>query len=771
MKSQLNTQKTASSALLFTVFGMLAASFSPAVAATAVNKTTDAAAKSSIQGLSASTNLASLRNEAKITQTANLPLLAIAKTLLRPIDSSSVTKLTGSQSSPALANLSSVTNQAAGRDSINDEEGSIKSQENYAHSFSSIQSSSNSTLAFKNSKNLQNTEPFTVGKDLRFIAKEIKQPASKSSVTSDAGTPSQSQNPVINGDTLAASSCSRDVACNVSTTTQVKELTAPRVPKQQAISMSPDKSQEQPKAENSNPESQEDSAEIDDSMSQITNVSQLRDVRPGDWAYEALRELVERYGCIAGYPDGTFRGNRAMTRYEFAAGLRACLNQIEKLIASSTTGFVNKQDLEALQRLTQEFQAEIAALGTRVDKLDGRVGFLEAHQFSTTTRLFGQAIFGVQGRTKGNVNLAGFRFQNQNNINVIDNVQLSLLTQFSPRSILLTGLAVGNGFTGGFLPEFTSLGYELNTGNSFILSDLTYRQLIGNNFAAIIGPAGVNPVNVFRGVNRVEGSGQGPLSLFAQRNPIINIGSPRGRVGVGQAGIGFDWQIIPRASLQAVYSAGNPQDPALGGLFGGTDGTTTIGTQLTVSPLDTLDISLDYLNAYSHDGFLGTGVGDDQLALSNRLDNRVALKTNAFGGTIEWRITPSFTIGGWGGYTTSHVPGERGSVQTINWMGFLNFPDLLGRGNLAGFYVGQPPRIINSSLSVSNGRNIPRFVSQGINAEGGELNRTLHLEAFYRLRVTDNISVTPGVIVLLHPGHNSANDNETIGALRTTFSF
>ncbi|HBB32401.1 MAG TPA: hypothetical protein DC064_11540, partial [Cyanobacteria bacterium UBA9273] len=44
---------------------------------------------------------------------------------------------------------------------------------------------------------------------------------------------------------------------------------------------------------------------------------------PGDWAYEALRSLVERYGCIAGYPDGTFRGNRAMTRYEFAAGLNA----------------------------------------------------------------------------------------------------------------------------------------------------------------------------------------------------------------------------------------------------------------------------------------------------------------------------------------------------------------------------------------------------------------------------------------------------------------
>jgi hypothetical protein len=58
-------------------------------------------------------------------------------------------------------------------------------------------------------------------------------------------------------------------------------------------------------------------------MGQVTSVTQLSDVQPTDWAYEALRSLVERYGCIAGYPGGTFRGNRSMSRYEFAAGLNA----------------------------------------------------------------------------------------------------------------------------------------------------------------------------------------------------------------------------------------------------------------------------------------------------------------------------------------------------------------------------------------------------------------------------------------------------------------
>ncbi|MFM9159341.1 MAG: iron uptake porin, partial [Dolichospermum sp.] len=56
-------------------------------------------------------------------------------------------------------------------------------------------------------------------------------------------------------------------------------------------------------------------------MSQVTSVSQLSDVQPNDWAFQALQSLVERYGCAAGYPNNTYRGNRALSRYEFAAGL------------------------------------------------------------------------------------------------------------------------------------------------------------------------------------------------------------------------------------------------------------------------------------------------------------------------------------------------------------------------------------------------------------------------------------------------------------------
>jgi hypothetical protein len=120
---------------------------------------------------------------------------------------------------------------------------------------------------------------------------------------------------------------------------------------------------------------------------QVTSVSQLTDVQPTDWAFTALQSLVERYGCIAGYPDRTYRGQRAMTRYEFAAGLNACLDKINEIISSGLADKVSKEDLAALQRLQEEFAAELAALRGRVDALEAKTAQLEAQQFSTTTKL------------------------------------------------------------------------------------------------------------------------------------------------------------------------------------------------------------------------------------------------------------------------------------------------------------------------------------------------------------------------------------------------
>ncbi|MDY6784035.1 MAG: iron uptake porin [Cyanobacteriota bacterium] len=519
----------------------------------------------------------------------------------------------------------------------------------------------------------------------------------------------------------------------------------------------------------------EDPLSPDDPMGQVPNARRFRDVSPGDWAFEALNNLVERYDCLAGYPDGTFRGNRPLTRYEFAAGLNACLNQIERLL-SADGNFIRQEDLDVLRNLLQEFNEELAILRGRVDGLEARVTELENTQFSTTTKLFGQVVVGAQGRSEGEFeNLLNRIPDTGDEINLITNVQLSLFTQFSPNSLLITGLQAGDGNTigGNFNENYVGLSYEGDTDNSVRISDLSYRHLIANKVAVIAGPVGVNAVNVFRGSNRVESAGFGPLSRFAQRNPVIAVGG-------GNAGLGFDWQISNNFSLQGVYSTNLANDSVNGGVFGGDQGVTSAGLQLVASPTEDIDVAFQYINSYSPNGNLGTGVGDSLLVVPTVNSAgflRGPIQTNAFGLGTEWRVAPQVTLGGWGGFTTSDFQGGSGGVDTYNWMAYANFPDFLGEGNLAGIYFGQPPKISSSNLPL--GRNVPntfvttidKVLAGQLGDEGGQPDTTYHLEAFYRWRVTDNINITPGAIVIFNPGHNSSNSTIGIGAIRATLTF
>lgn len=518
-------------------------------------------------------------------------------------------------------------------------------------------------------------------------------------------------------------------------------------------------------------------------LEQVNGVFSLRDVEPSDWAFDALRGLVERYGCIQGYPNGTFLGDRTLTRHEFAAGLNACMQSLEAVLSGGGAD----GDLETLQRLVSEFETELAELGQKVDDLEGRIAFLEDHQFSTTTKLYGQMVLGLQARTNsssdfliGTANAQGLGVLGEDNIkessdqtNVLSlgyNANLSLITQLDPKSWLVTGLQAGNLSTGdpsafGFNNSFTRLGYEGNTNSSLRLSDANYRRLLGDNFAVVVGSAGVSPVNVFRGPSRIESTGYGPISRFAQRNPIIQLGG-------GSAGFGFDWQATDKASVQGVYSAPFANG-TLTGLF---NNSYTLGVQALFTPTETIDTSLYYLKSYSgaNAGTLQMGVGDDLVAFVPTGGTR--LNTDAFGATANLQIMPKLTIGSWFGFTSSNLVGQNmgGSVETTNWMFSLQLPDLFQEGNYGAIFFGQPPRITESNLTSTGtlSGNIPSFFAgTGGTVAGGRADQTLHLEAFYRMKVSDDIAITPGIITVFNPGHSNNNDTITIGALRTTLSF
>lgn len=509
---------------------------------------------------------------------------------------------------------------------------------------------------------------------------------------------------------------------------------------------------------------QQQHPESDNQISQVTSVSQLEDVQPSDWAFAALQSLVERYGCIAGYPEGNYRGNRAISRYEFAAGLNACLERINELIANNKNNTFNNEDLIELERLQQEFSSELQQLLQRVETLETQANKLETNQFSATTRLFGQAIFNVQGTNNPEVDLFPRdgvpERQGQTNLTFTNTVQLTLVTSFTGRDLLLTGLSTGN--LGSTAPlVFTNmgrLGYESNTENDVVINELSYRFPVTNNLGIIVGTAGVNPVNTFRGINPLEGSGDGAISLFGQRNPILTIGN-------GTGGIGFDWQISDRISLQGVYSTEIPSfsgDRESGGLFGGR---LTTGAQLTLAPTNNIDVGIHYLYSHSPDDLLGNGIGDAQLI--SPFAPTSAFNTHAIGATAAWRLNPNVQLGGWGGWTTSKPVELSGSVETVNWMVFAAFPNLLRPGNLGGILVGQPPKITSSTLP--DEFNFPNFSDGG--TPGGRRDTSVHVELFYRTQVTDNLAITPGVFVIFNPDHNANNEPLVIGAMRATFRF
>ncbi|OCR02211.1 porin [Oscillatoriales cyanobacterium USR001] len=491
-------------------------------------------------------------------------------------------------------------------------------------------------------------------------------------------------------------------------------------------------------------------AQSSNAMGQVTSVSQLSDVQPTDWAFQALQSLVERYGCIAGYPDGTFRGNRALTRYEFAAGLNACLDQVSRLIATATANFVTKEDLAILQRLQEEFAAELATLRGRVDALEARTTELEANQFSTTTKLAGEAIFAISDTYQGDISL-----NNKDNndddpteTNLGYRVRLNLLTSFTGRDLLKTRLQARN------VAEYQKntaagtnmarLAFDGESGNTFTLDELYYRFPAGRA-TVFIGPTGLNLDTITPVITPFNSSGTGSVSRFGQRNPNVY----RGADGAG-IGINYDLSKSARATIAYLAANSDAPDPSDGrGLF---TGSYSALAQLAFSLGDKFDVGLTYTHKYYRSGAV-TVSGGTGSSLANRPFGNVATSSDDFGIQVNFKPSKSFNLGGWFGYTRATQ--ERGGddkATILNGAITLAFPDLGRRGNLLGFIVGVPPKVTSS--------------------DGAEDDATsLHVEGFYRLQVTDFISITPAVYMITNPEHNEDNDTIWVGVLRTTFSF
>jgi hypothetical protein len=514
-------------------------------------------------------------------------------------------------------------------------------------------------------------------------------------------------------------------------------------------------------------------AQDSNDMSQVTSVSQFSDVQPTDWAFQALQSLVERYGCIAGYPNSTYRGNRALTRYEFAAGLNACLDRVNELIATATADLVSKQDLATLQRLQEEYSAELATLRGRVDGLEARTSELEANQFSTTTKLVGEAIFNVSDVFGGNRADTDANPNNNPDLNsntvFSDRVRLNLYSSFTGKDQLQIRLNAGNivsnvgsvvgGVASGTGTNMARLGYDGDTNNSVAIDKINYAFNFTDAVRVKIDASGgelYENVNTFN--PDFASSGRGALSRYGRFSPIY-------RQGQNGAGLTVTFNPNEAISLTGAYlapSTGNgvfgANNPGLSnGLF---DGDNTIFGQLTFKPTKAFNIGLTYARSYfagnaANSLFQGTG----SAFANNPFGTGARTESNNYGVEATFQLGSKLAISGWGGYTTADARSGVNVGRDADlwyWAGSLALKDFGGEGNVLGVIFGQPPKVTGGSIRTVN--NL-------------DTDTSYHLEGLYKFKVSDNIQVTPGLLVIFNPEHNDANDTIYVGTLRTTFTF
>jgi hypothetical protein len=501
-------------------------------------------------------------------------------------------------------------------------------------------------------------------------------------------------------------------------------------------------------------------------IEQVTSVSELRDVEPTAWAFEALRSLVERYGCIVGYPDRTFRGDRALTRWEFAAGLNACMNTMERLLQENVA--VLQEDLDKLKRLVEEFQAELAMLGARIDNLEQRVAFLEDHSFSTTTKLKGEVVIGLQGIAAGEKD-GGESISKNPTLGYRARLQFN--TSFTGEDLLYTRLATGN-ISG--LDEVTgtfqsTLGYIQPDDSQLAVEVLHYRFPLAKDINVWLEAAGGVFDDFTNTNNALDGDdgAAGAISAFGTRNPLYYMSEGAG-VGIQGNWSGLEWTLG--------YLAPDGSDPSQGaGLFNGAYGAIA---QLGYNPSDNFGIAFTYINGYNN---LDTGTGsvrsNFQFFVEDEFGQEVRTSNNSYGLGFSWKLFDGFVLGGWGGLTKSRTLNAfttqefiidddvftqetgRGSLDIWNWAVTVAFPDFLKEGSTAGIIFGMQPWVAKSSLSLPDDVRLTDNQS------------SFHIEAFYQYALTDNIAITPGILVITSPDYDRRNAALVIGTLRTTFTF
>ena len=215
------------------------------------------------------------------------------------------------------------------------------------------------------------------------------------------------------------------------------------------------------------------------------------DVTPDSWAYQAVSQLANA-GIVNGYPDGTFKGQNNITRYEMA-------QMVAKAMANQDRANAEQQAM--INRLADEFSNELKNLGVRVARLEDRVGNVKVtgdarlryrdaehakSKFDARARV--QFNAKVNDRTDAVVRLTSGNFElgnstTEGNANAtIDRAYVN--HKFGERVSLKAG-RFGQVIGGGLMFDGTFDGAQLNVGNDKIQAQAAYGYMVSGEAAGL----------------------------------------------------------------------------------------------------------------------------------------------------------------------------------------------------------------------------------------------------------------------------------------------
>jgi Carbohydrate-selective porin, OprB family len=530
---------------------------------------------------------------------------------------------------------------------------------------------------------------------------------------------------------------------------------------------------------------------------QLNQATESTEIRPSDWAYQTLQALNAKYGC-----SNTPTADKTLSREEFATSLNGCVQSIEQLVArkprkvlkkrrvapapsvvtppttpevtppveptpvqppapvDAVEPAVSQQDLDRLKQLVQSFSTELQGVDARVQTLDDKVAKLKEQSFSTTTKLVGEVIIGINGYGGRNT-AVGTNAKNATTLS--DRVRLNFDTSFTGKDRLRTRLQSRNtspfnsGVTG---TNMTRLGFDGDEGNNTSVSLLQYSFPLSPQtkiIAETVGSEFNENMNTFNG--ELSSAGSGSISRFGRFNPVY-------RLSGDGASLTVNHKFSDELGLAVGYAVPGTvsSSPTVGnGLFSGSN---SIISQLSFRPSEDLNLGLIYARSYSADGNNVTG-GTGSSAANRPFGTAAApaaTSANHYSLLANYKLSPNFVLSGWAGFVEANREAVGGgTASSSNYAVSLAFPDFGSKGNNLAFVVGVPPKL--------NSRNVPAIGTTAAITTTGNSSTSYHIEALYRLKLSDNLAITPGLLLITNPDHNSANPTEYVGTIRTTFKF